>query len=75
MQEDVKEEEDRDVDYKTDQKFSEHMTKQEAVSDFAKKKSFKQQRQFLPVFAIREEVCCEQQDSHLPGADTCKGVL
>lgn len=49
--------EDDGADYKTSQKFAQHMTeKQEASSDFAKKKSIKQQRCYLPAFAVRQEV-------------------
>ena len=52
----MKGEEDADVDYKTDQKFSEHMKEQAVVSEFARKKTLTQQRQYLPVFAVREEL-------------------
>lgn len=45
------------VDYKSGQKFSEHMNdKSEAVSDFATKKSIWEQRQYLPIFAVRQEL-------------------
>ena len=48
---------DDNTDYKTSQKFAQHMTeKQEASSEFAKKKTIKQQRCFLPAFAVRQEV-------------------
>jgi len=44
-------------DYKDNQKFAEHMKdKSEASSEFAAKKSLREQRQYLPIFAIREEV-------------------
>ena len=56
MKEEVKGDEDTDVDYKTDQKFSEHLKNQAVVSEFARKKTISQQRQYLPVFAIREEL-------------------
>ena len=50
-------EEDPEIDYKADQKFSEHMKDAtEAVSDFATRKTLKQQREYLPVFAVRNEV-------------------
>lgn len=39
-----------------DQKFAEHMNKQESVSDFARRKTMVQQRQFLPVFAVRQDL-------------------
>lgn len=46
-----------ETDYKTDHKFAEHMkNKSEASSDFARKKSILQQRQYLPVFAVRQEL-------------------
>lgn len=44
------------ADYKTDQKFAEHMKSTEAASDFARKKTFLEQRQYLPVFAARQEL-------------------
>lgn len=37
-------------------KFSEHLTKQEGSSDFSKKLTLKEQRQYLPAFAVREEL-------------------
>ena len=49
--------EDGEVDYKSGHTFADHMTeKTEAVSDFAMKKTLQQQRQFLPVFAVRQEL-------------------
>ena len=49
--------EDNDVNYKDAQKFADHMkNKSEAVSDFAKRRSIKEQRQFLPVYAVRQEL-------------------
>lgn len=54
QEEDSKEDEDS---YKENQKFAEHMKdKSEASSEFAAKKSIKEQRQYLPIFAIREEL-------------------
>lgn len=47
---------DDSTDYKTDHKFAEHMTKSEASSDFARKKSILEQRRYLPAFAVRQEV-------------------
>ncbi|XP_054286670.1 pre-mRNA-splicing factor ATP-dependent RNA helicase PRP16 [Macrosteles quadrilineatus] len=45
------------TDYKTDQKFAEHMKDTpEASSDFAKKKTITEQRRYLPVFAVRQEL-------------------
>uniref|UniRef100_H3AYQ6 RNA helicase n=1 Tax=Latimeria chalumnae TaxID=7897 RepID=H3AYQ6_LATCH len=49
--------EDGNVDYRTEQKFANHMKdKSEASSEFAKKKSIVEQRQYLPIFAIRQEL-------------------
>lgn len=46
-----------EVDFKEDAKFAQHMKeKGEAVSDFAKTKSLSQQRQYLPIFSVREEL-------------------
>ncbi|GJV63165.1 pre-mRNA-splicing factor ATP-dependent RNA helicase DEAH7-like protein [Tanacetum coccineum] len=45
----------REVDFKGDATFARHMKKGEAVSDFAKSKSISEQRQYLPVFSVRDE--------------------
>lgn len=46
-----------DVSHKKNQQFSEHMSeKSEAVSSFATTKTIKEQRQFLPIFACRDEL-------------------
>ena len=45
------------MNYKADHRFADLMQdKTEAVSDFAKKRSMSQQRQYLPIFAVRNEV-------------------
>lgn len=45
------------VDYKKSAQFADHMTeKSEAASDFAKTHTLRQQREFLPVYAIKEEL-------------------
>lgn len=42
---------------RTEQKFAEHMKeKNEASSEFAKKKSILEQRQYLPIFAVQQEL-------------------
>ncbi|XBI65275.1 hypothetical protein VPH35_045162 [Triticum aestivum] len=44
-----------DVDFKEKLKFSQHLKeKAEAVSDFAKSKSLSQQRQYLPIYTVRD---------------------
>nr|XP_014425383.1 pre-mRNA-splicing factor ATP-dependent RNA helicase PRP16-like [Pelodiscus sinensis] len=62
------------VDYRTEQKFAEHMKeKSEASSEFAKKKSIVEQRQYLPIFAVQQELLtiirpqpCPQPCLHSP---------
>ncbi|XP_043691345.1 pre-mRNA-splicing factor ATP-dependent RNA helicase DEAH7 [Telopea speciosissima] len=49
--------EEGEVDFKEDAKFAQHMKeKGEAVSDFAKSKTLAQQRQYLPIYSVREEL-------------------
>uniref|UniRef100_A0A8C6SX50 Pre-mRNA-splicing factor ATP-dependent RNA helicase PRP16 n=1 Tax=Neogobius melanostomus TaxID=47308 RepID=A0A8C6SX50_9GOBI len=49
--------EDGKVDYRAEQKFAEHMKdKSEASSEFAKKKTLLEQRQYLPIFAVRQQL-------------------
>lgn len=44
-------------DYKSGSQFADHMKdKNQASSHFARSKSMKQQRQFLPIYAIREDL-------------------
>jgi pre-mRNA-splicing factor ATP-dependent RNA helicase DHX38/PRP16 len=46
-----------DLDYKADHKFADLLKdKNEAVSDFAKRKSIGDQRKYLPIYAVRNEV-------------------
>lgn len=48
--------EDGEIDFKEEAKFSQHLKKGEAVSDFAMSKSIAEQRQYLPIFSVREEL-------------------
>ncbi|XP_010549285.1 PREDICTED: pre-mRNA-splicing factor ATP-dependent RNA helicase DEAH7 isoform X2 [Tarenaya hassleriana] len=48
--------EDGEVDFKDEAKFAKHMKKGEAVSDFAKSKTMAEQRQYLPIFSVRDEL-------------------
>ncbi|CAL9117357.1 unnamed protein product [Musa textilis] len=49
--------EEGEVDFKEEAKFARHMKeKGEAVSEFAKSKSISQQRQYLPIYSVREEL-------------------
>ncbi|TFK47924.1 P-loop containing nucleoside triphosphate hydrolase protein [Heliocybe sulcata] len=43
-------------DYKGESKFASHLKEQAGVSSFAKSKTLKEQREFLPAFACREEL-------------------
>ncbi|KAL8052410.1 hypothetical protein ABFX02_05G002500 [Erythranthe guttata] len=45
-----------EVDFKEEAKFAQHLKKDEASSDFAKSKTLAQQRQYLPIFSVREEL-------------------
>ncbi|PON82826.1 DNA helicase, ATP-dependent [Trema orientale] len=48
--------EDGEIDFKEEAKFAQHLKKGEAVSDFAKTKTIAQQRQYLPIFSVRDEL-------------------
>lgn len=43
-------------DYKGESKFASHLKSNAGVSQFAKTKTLKQQREYLPAFAVREEL-------------------
>ncbi len=48
---------DDDMDHREGQKFADHMkVDQEQKSEFSKKKTIKQQREYLPVFACRQQL-------------------
>ncbi|XP_074378490.1 pre-mRNA-splicing factor ATP-dependent RNA helicase DEAH7-like [Apium graveolens] len=47
---------DGEVDFKEDAKFAQHLKKDEAVSDFAKSKTLSQQRQYLPIYSVMDEL-------------------
>ncbi|KAK9019902.1 hypothetical protein V6N11_054408 [Hibiscus sabdariffa] len=44
-----------EIDFKEDAKFSQHL-KGEAVSEFAMSKSIAEQRQYLPIYSVRDEL-------------------
>ncbi|KAI9990135.1 hypothetical protein PInf_020561 [Phytophthora infestans] len=48
--------EEESENYKQDSQFSTHLKKQKAVSVFAKTRTLRQQREFLPIFQCREEL-------------------
>ncbi|WVR08169.1 hypothetical protein IAU60_005215 [Kwoniella sp. DSM 27419] len=45
-----------DGNYKADSQFSTHLQKSEGVSNFAKSRTLQEQREYLPAFAVREEL-------------------
>lgn len=45
-----------EIDFKEDAKFAQHLKKGEAVSDFAKSKTLAQQRQYLPIYSVRDDL-------------------
>jgi len=51
-----------DENYKAGSQFSTHMKKQEGASDFSRGKTLKQQREYLPAFAVREELMGQLRD-------------
>ena len=59
LQEEAKANDDDDAskNYKSGQQFAEHMKESsKAVSSFAKSKTVKQQREYLPIYAVRQDV-------------------
>ena len=67
MLEDPKFSEDGSANYKSGQQFAEHIQgESQAVSSFAKSKTIKQQREFLPIYAVRQQVRKEDNVIMLP---------
>jgi len=53
-------------DYKASQRYADHMKDDnEGVSDFARKKSIKEQREYLPIFAVRQELMRVVRDNSI----------
>ncbi|XP_075694621.1 pre-mRNA-splicing factor ATP-dependent RNA helicase PRP16 isoform X2 [Rhinoderma darwinii] len=58
--------EDGAVDYKTEQKFADHMRERnEASSEFSRKKTLMEQRQYLPIFAVQQELLTIIRDNSI----------
>ncbi|KAG9475009.1 hypothetical protein GDO78_003458 [Eleutherodactylus coqui] len=58
--------EDGAVDYKAEQKFADHMRERsEASSEFSRKKTIMEQRQFLPIFAVQQELLTIIRDNSI----------
>ncbi|KAF8350297.1 P-loop containing nucleoside triphosphate hydrolase protein [Amanita rubescens] len=51
-----KQKEEKEEDYRGDSKFASHLKKSAGVSSFAKNRTLKEQREYLPAFACREEI-------------------
>lgn len=56
-----------ETDYKTDHKFAEHMKQHpsEASSEFARKRTLTEQRRYLPVFAVRQQLLNVIRDNNV----------
>uniref|UniRef100_A0AC35FL85 Pre-mRNA-splicing factor ATP-dependent RNA helicase PRP16 n=1 Tax=Panagrolaimus sp. PS1159 TaxID=55785 RepID=A0AC35FL85_9BILA len=61
--EDVEEEE--KVNYKDSQKFGDHLQNMDSVSIFAMEKTIKEQREYLPVFAVRQSILKVIRDNNV----------
>ena len=54
------------VDYKSDSQFGKNLLKKsEAVSDFAKSKTMKEQREYLPIYSIKDELLTIIRDNRV----------
>lgn len=47
---------DENVDYKKAAGFQQHMKKTEALSHFSKSKTMAEQREFLPIFQVKDDL-------------------
>eukprot|EP00004_Rigifila_ramosa_P027499 TRINITY_DN899_c0_g2_i1.p1 TRINITY_DN899_c0_g2~~TRINITY_DN899_c0_g2_i1.p1 ORF type:complete len:1026 (+),score=231.74 TRINITY_DN899_c0_g2_i1:1-3078(+) len=54
-----------DVDFRAGNTYADHLKKQEAVSDFAKSHTLKQQRQYLPIYQVREALLRVIHDNNI----------
>ena len=64
---DSKMQEDGSTSYKSDQQFADHIQgESQAVSAFSKTKTLRQQREFLPIYAAREQVRASLNFSYYP---------
>lgn len=54
---------DHGASYRESQQFASHMVESEAVSDFALEKTIKEQREYLPVFAVRQKMLSVIRDN------------
>jgi pre-mRNA-splicing factor ATP-dependent RNA helicase DHX38/PRP16 len=54
-----------DVDYKADNQYAAALKKSVAVSRFAQSKSIKEQREYLPVYSVRDELLTVVRDNRI----------
>jgi pre-mRNA-splicing factor ATP-dependent RNA helicase DHX38/PRP16 len=54
-----------EVDYKAESKYADSMKATTAVSEFAIKKSIQEQREFLPVFGVKDELLTVIRDNRI----------
>lgn len=52
-----------DADYKSDSQFASHMKSNTGASAFSRSKSLREQREYLPAFACREELMMTLRDN------------
>ena len=52
-----------ETNYKADSQFSSHLKKSDGQSSFARTRSMKEQREYLPAFAVREELMSHLRDN------------
>jgi hypothetical protein len=64
----------QEQDYKGDSKFASHLKTSQATSTFAKTRTLKQQREYLPAFACREELVRTLRDNQGPCLGVCVGT-
>ncbi|GMK53866.1 hypothetical protein CspeluHIS016_0104520 [Cutaneotrichosporon spelunceum] len=56
---------DENTSYKAGSQFATHLKKQEGASDFARNRTLKEQREYLPAFAVREELMRTLRDNQV----------
>jgi pre-mRNA-splicing factor ATP-dependent RNA helicase DHX38/PRP16 len=53
------------LDYRTDSQYAKSMKTFEAVSDFARSKTMQEQREYLPIYSIRQELMNVVRENHI----------
>ncbi len=56
---------DENTSYKAGSQFATHLKKQEGASDFARSRTLKEQREYLPAFAVREDLMRTLRDNQV----------